>query len=78
MPPITIRALGLDCGRYDMTAWAAKPRQGLMLDYLGRDIPAGGPRFRVLNAIGGNYPLPFFSNTAPVPARAEHKAPPPG
>ncbi|MDE6588748.1 MAG: alpha/beta hydrolase [Oscillospiraceae bacterium] len=62
-PPITIRALGLNCGRYDMAAWAAEPRKGLMLDYLGRDLPAGDPRFRVLDAIGGNYP-PVFIATA--------------
>lgn len=62
-PPITIRALGLNCGRYDMAAWAAEPRKGIMLDYLGRDIPADDPRFRVLDAIGGSYP-PTFITTA--------------
>ena len=62
-PPITIRALGLNCGRYDMTAWASEPRKGLMLDYLGRDIPANDSRFRVLDAINANYP-PAFITTA--------------
>lgn len=60
-PPVTIRALGLNCGRYDMAAWASEPRRGLMLDYLGRDIPADDPRFRVLEAIGGNYPPAFIA-----------------
>lgn len=60
-PPIAIRALGLNCGRYDMAAWASEPRKGLMLDYLGRDIPANDPRFRVLDAIGGNYPPTFIA-----------------
>lgn len=62
-PPITIRALGLNCGRYDMAAWASEPRKGLMLDYLGRDIPASDSRFRVLDAIAANYP-PAFITTA--------------
>lgn len=63
VPLITIRALGLNCGRYDMAVWTSEPRRGLMLDYLGRNIPAEDPRFRVLDAIGGNYP-PTFITTA--------------
>ena len=62
-PPISIRALGLNCGRYDMAAWASEPRRGLMLDYLGRDIPANDPRFRILDAIGGNYPPAFIATS---------------
>lgn len=62
-PPVNVRALGLNCGRYDLAAWASEPRKGLMLDYLGRDIPAADPRFRVLEAIRGNYP-PSFITTA--------------
>ena len=61
VPAISICALGLNCGRYDMAAWASEPRKGLMLDYLGRDIPADDPRFRVLDAIGGNYPPAFIA-----------------
>ena len=61
VPAISIRALGLNCGRYDMAAWASEPRKGIMLDYLGRDIPADDPRFRVLDAIGGNYPPAFIA-----------------
>lgn len=61
VPPITIRALGLNCGRYDMVAWASEPRKDLMLDYLGQDIPVDDPRFRVLDAIDSNYPPSFFT-----------------
>lgn len=73
-PPITIRALGLNCGRYDMAAWASEPRRGLMLDYLGRNIPADDPRFRVLDAIGSDYP-PAFITTACHDFLREHAQP---
>ena len=63
VPAITIRALGLNCGMYDMTARAATPRKGIQLDYLGTDIPADDPRFRVLESIGSNYP-PAYITTA--------------
>ena len=63
VPEITVRALGLNCGMYDMTARAATPRKGIQLDYLGTDIPADDPRFRVLESIGSNYP-PAYITTA--------------
>lgn len=63
LPPVHIRALGLNCGLYDMAARAAQPRKGLNLDYLGRDLPADDPRFRVLDAITDKYP-PAFIMTA--------------
>ena len=63
VPEITIRALGLNCGMYDMAARAAEPRKGIQLDYLGREIPADDPRFRVLESIGSNYP-PAYITTA--------------
>lgn len=65
VPDISIRALGLNCGRYDMAAWASEPRKGLMLDYLGRDISGNDPRFRVLDAIGGNYPPRLYCHRLP-------------
>lgn len=63
VPEITIRALGLNCGLYDMAAQAGSPRKGIQLDYLGRSLPDDDPRFRVLDAIGANYP-PAFITTA--------------
>ena len=59
---VRIRALGLNCGVYDVAASAAGERKGTYLDYLGR-LPADDPRFRVLDAIGPNYP-PAFLTTA--------------
>ena len=63
LPQIHIRALGLNCGLYDMSAKAAEPRKGLKLDYLGKDLSAEDPRFRVLESITADYP-PAFITTA--------------
>lgn len=64
LPKITIRALGLNCGVYDMTAQAsALPRKGLALDYLGKELMPYDPRFRVLENIRPGYP-PAYITTA--------------
>ena len=63
VPEITIRALGLNCGMYDLAARGAQPRKGIQLDYLGKVIPADDPRLQVLEAIGSNYP-PAYITTA--------------
>ena len=63
VPGITIRALGLNCGMYDMEERAKGPRKGLALDYLGKEVSGDDPRFRVLDAIGADYP-PAFITTA--------------
>jgi len=63
IPGITIRALGLNCGMYDMVSRAASPRKGIALDYLGKEISDHDPRLNVLGAIGENYP-PAFITTA--------------
>ena len=63
LAPVRICALGLNCGMYDMASQAAEPRKGIQLDYLGKDLPADDPRFRVLEAIGPNYP-PAYITTA--------------
>ena len=63
LPKVTIRALGLNCGRYDMVNWMAKKRKGLALDYLGKEISADDPRLDVLSAVTGNYP-PAYITTA--------------
>ena len=62
-PKVTIRALGLNCGRYDMAGWMAVKRKGLALDYLGKEIPADDPRLNVLDAITGSFP-PAYITTA--------------
>jgi len=63
LPKITIRALGLNCGRYDMVGWMAAKRKGLALDYLGKEIPADDPRLDVLGAVTDKYP-PAYITTA--------------
>ena len=63
LPKIHIRALGLNCGMYDMSSRAAEPRKGLHLDYLGRDLPADDPRFRVLENITKSYPPAYITTS---------------
>ena len=55
-PGIQLKAVGLNCGMYDMAKQAADKRQGIHLDYLGKKLPADDPRFFVLEAIDSNYP----------------------
>lgn len=56
VPPITIRAVGLNCGVYDAANMCKFPRKGLAKDYLGKIIPAEDPRLAVLDAIDGRFP----------------------
>ena len=63
VPEITIRALGLNCGMYDIAARSAQPRKGIQLDYLGRELASDDPRLDVLSAIHADYP-PAFITTA--------------
>ena len=62
LPKVRICCLGLFCGMYDLSARAAEKRKGMFRDYLGR-LPAGDPRFRVLENIGGNYPPAFLATS---------------
>ena len=63
LPDIHIRAIGLNCGMYDLSSQAAGKRKGIHLDYLGRKLPADDPRFRVLESITFDYP-PAYITTA--------------
>ena len=60
---VRIRALGLNCGIYDIASQAAGKRKGLPLDYLGRQIPADDPRLQVLEHITENYPPAFVTTS---------------
>ena len=62
LPDIHIRALGLNCGMYDIAASASGQRKGMHLDYLGR-LPADDPRFQVLEAITANYPPAYITTS---------------
>ncbi len=57
-PPVTIRALGLNCGMYDLPK---RERTGIFADYLPADLKLDDPRLRVLDAIGGNYPPAYLA-----------------
>ena len=61
MAPVTIRAVGLFCGMYDMAQRGAGVRKGLALDYLGKELPGDDPRFDVLANITGTYPPAFIA-----------------
>jgi len=61
LAPVTIRAVGLFCGMYDMAERGAGVRKGLALDYLGKKIAPDDPRFAVLENINGNYPPAFIA-----------------
>ncbi len=61
LAPVSIRAVGLFCGMYDMKERASGQRKGIHLDYLGKDLSAEDPRFAVLENIGSNYPPAFIA-----------------
>ena len=63
IPAITIRALGLFCGMYDLKARAASPRKGIHLDYMGKDLPDCDLRLAVLENIHSNYPPAFLATS---------------
>lgn len=60
LPRVRIRAVGLNCGMYDLEALAAGERKGIYLDYLGRTLAADDPRLSVLDAITENYPPAYL------------------
>lgn len=63
LPQVHIRALGLNCGMYDFSALAAGARKGIYRDYLGKSLPAGDPRFQVLEAITAAYPPAYITTS---------------
>ena len=65
IPAITVRAIGLNCGMYDMKKRASGPRKGIHLDYLGKidQLSPEDPRFAVLENITDQYP-PAYITTA--------------
>ena len=58
-PNVTIRAVGLFCGMYDIPAFASGQHKGLANDYLGRKFDLEDPRLNVLSAITEHYPPAF-------------------
>ena len=60
VPEIKIKALGLNCGMYDMPARVGKRIRGLSADYLGRKIDITDPRIDVLSAVTEHYPPAYL------------------
>ena len=60
VPPIRIRALGLNCGMYDVRAMVSRGINGLSADYLGRKFDTSDPRLDVLGAVKNNYPPAYL------------------
>ena len=63
VPGISIRAVGLNCGMYDIPAMCQGKRTGLALDYLGRDISTDDPRLNVLGHITDSFPPAFVTTS---------------
>lgn len=63
IPPISIRALGLNCGMYDIRAFAGENPSGIAKDYLGAKPDLSSPQFDVCGAVTANYP-PAYLTTA--------------
>jgi len=57
---VRIRAIGLVCGLYDLSARASQPRKGMNKDYFGK-LPADDPRLRCLESITPDYPPAFIA-----------------
>ena len=57
---VRIRAIGLNCGLYDLKEMGAAPRKGMHKDYFGK-LPKDDPRFCCLEAIDGHYPPAFIT-----------------
>ena len=63
VPNIRIRALGLNCGMYNLGEFCGKKPTGIAKDYLGSKPDPADPRFQVAQSITAAYP-PAFITTA--------------
>jgi len=60
VPQVTIRAVGLYCGFYDIPSFAGGNFKGIASDYLGKTFDMTDPRLDVLGAINGRFPPAFI------------------
>lgn len=63
VPSVSVKAVGLNCGLYDIHPAGNSPIQGVLRDYLGKKADPQDKRLDVLSAIGSNYP-PAYITTA--------------
>ncbi len=61
VPEIQIRALGLNCGLYDLEDYVAKKRRGNFRDYFGKELSSNDHRVKVLDNINENYPPAYIA-----------------
>ena len=59
VPKVTIRAVGLFCGMYDIPKFALGEHRGLAHDYLGRKFDLSDPRLNVLGSVTEAFPPAF-------------------
>ena len=57
---VKIRAVGLNCGLYDLKEMGAAPRKGMHKDYFGK-LPKDDPRFCCLESVTDQYPPAFIT-----------------
>lgn len=62
-PSIKIRAIGLNCGMYDLIQVSGKTPSGVIKDYCGSRVNISDPRMDVLGAISTNYPPAFITTS---------------
>lgn len=55
-PPVRIRAVGLNCGMYDMVKRVAQPGSWLAESYLDESVDLEDPRLHVFSAVTAAYP----------------------
>lgn len=60
VPGVTIRAVGLYCGLYDIPSFAVGNFKGIAHDYLGKKFDLTDPRINVLDALNGSFPPSFI------------------
>ena len=63
IPKVTIRAIGLFCGMYDIPKFAVSNHKGLANDYLGKKFDLADPRLNVLGAVTASYPPAFVTTS---------------
>ena len=59
-PDITIRALGLCCGLYDLKKRAYDEIKGIMRDYMGGNLEKYGEKLEVLKYINKDFPPSYL------------------
>lgn len=64
VPPTAIRALGLNCGLYDIQPTDEHPARSVLLDYLGKHVDPADERLNIFAAIGSNYPPAYITTAA--------------